>query len=250
MVLVPPPVIVIEEPGVIIEDHPAQPRARQYQQPQQQPKYKKPQRRSEPESPQPPDSYDERLPEQQEPPAEYDEPAPAEQRPEPERQQPTIEAQRSRAGQTLTEEQAVALEDEILQLINVERRKANLAPLEAQNHLINAAVGHSTEMFTLGYFSHSSPTSDRKKFTDRMSIAGVTRYGAAGENIAMTSAPDGVAARFVKMWMDSPGHRRNILDPRFKISGLGVFGDGSVIYATQVFADAVETADDGKGDKT
>ena len=60
------------------------------------------------------------------------------------------------------------------------------------------------------------------------------RYGRAGENIAMSTSA--TAADFVKMWMDSPGHRENILRAQFRYTGLGVYGDGEAFYATQVFS--------------
>ena len=68
----------------------------------------------------------------------------------------------------------------------------------------------------------------------RVQKAGLKNYGWAGENIAMSTAA--TAEQFVRMWMESPGHRANILRAEFKFTGVGVFGSGSTFYATQVFS--------------
>jgi len=66
-------------------------------------------------------------------------------------------------------------------------------------------------------------------------------YGAVGENIMMERdparafAPEAFARRAVQGWMNSEGHRANILSPAYDRSGVGVVIEGSYIYATQVF---------------
>ncbi len=132
--------------------------------------------------------------------------------------------------------QSVAgLEQEILRLVNVERQRAGLTPLKHAPALVQPARRHSREMLELKYFSHTSPVREHAEFTDRLRLAGVKDYGVAGENLAMRSRTPDLAAMLVQMWMDSPGHRANILEPRFRYLGVGVHGDDRVVYATQLF---------------
>jgi len=128
------------------------------------------------------------------------------------------------------------MEEAILELINVERAAEGLPPVQAEGKLRQAARQHSQEMAALGYFAHESPVEEFKTLPMRLEHSGVSNYGWAGENIAMSTAA--TAQQFVKMWMDSPGHRANILRPEFKYTGIGVFGSGSGAYATQVFSSA------------
>ena len=51
--------------------------------------------------------------------------------------------------------------------------------------------------------------------------------------------PD-VAQRLVQLWLDSPGHLENIVRPEFQMTGVGVFGDGERVYATQLFASGLD----------
>jgi len=134
-----------------------------------------------------------------------------------------------------------AIAAEVLRLVNIERSKRKLPQLGNNIRLSTASWLHSQEMYVKRYFSHESPTKGRKQFTDRIRNAGVVGHGAAGENIAMTHVSRDVAKRLVKMWMDSPGHRANILHKDFRFSGLGIYGDGDYIYATQVFTQKVKT---------
>ena len=126
------------------------------------------------------------------------------------------------------------MELEILQLINVERAEHGLEPLRPNSNLRQAARQHSKEMNELDYFSHESPVEAYETLPMRLRNAGVAKYGWAGENIAMSTAAS--AERFVQMWMDSPGHRANILKPEFEFSGIGVYGSGQSFHATQLFS--------------
>jgi len=130
----------------------------------------------------------------------------------------------------------LAMEQAIVDLINEERTAEGLPPVAADSRLTQAARQHSQEMAELNYFSHESPEEQYRTLPMRLEHAGVGNYGWAGENIAMSSAAS--AAQFVKLWMDSPGHRANILRPEFKYTGVGVYGTGSQAYATQVFSSA------------
>ena len=113
-------------------------------------------------------------------------------------------------GQRLTipkEDQAtLSYEEEVLRLVNAERAKAGLSPLSMNWELSRVARYKSEDMRQRGYFDHTSPTYGSP--FDMMRSFGIT-YRAAGENIAMGySTP----AAVVNAWMNSPGHRANILD--------------------------------------
>ena len=98
------------------------------------------------------------------------------------------------------------------------------AALSVDPRISAAAQGHSEDMAARGYFAHDSP--DGRDFADRITAAGYSSPGA--ENIAQ-GQPD--AATVVQDWMESPGHRRNILDCSLSTIGVGL-ADG---YWTQNF---------------
>lgn len=112
----------------------------------------------------------------------------------------------------------------VVELTNAERAAAGCAPLRADPRISAAAQGHSEDMAAQGYFAHDSR--DGRDFADRITAAGYASPGA--ENIAM-GQPD--AATVVQDWMESPGHRKNILDCSLTTIGVGL-ADG---YWTQDF---------------
>ena len=121
------------------------------------------------------------------------------------------------------------LEASMLDMVNRERRAAGLSPLSPDPELTEVARRHSSDMFARGYFAHDTPEG-RNPF-DRMREGGV-RFLAAGENLAL--APSLQVAH--NGLMNSPGHRRNIMDPQFGRLGIGVM-DGGVrgLMVTQNF---------------
>jgi uncharacterized protein YkwD len=109
----------------------------------------------------------------------------------------------------------------VLDLVNEARSEAGCAALRMDDTLTAAAQGHAEDMAAEGYFSHSSQ--DGRSPFDRMTAAGYD-YRAAGENIAR-GQPDADAV--MAAWMDSPGHRQNILNCDFEDLGVGyVQGSG------------------------
>jgi uncharacterized protein YkwD len=104
--------------------------------------------------------------------------------------------------------------NQVLQLINNERSRAGLQPLRLNAALTQAAQRHSTSMAYQDFFDHKGPDGD---FASRIRDAGY-RFSAASENIA---AGQSTAAAAVQGWMNSPGHRANILNPRFVDTGIG-----------------------------
>ena len=110
----------------------------------------------------------------------------------------------------------------VLCLVNRERANAGEAALAASPQLAAAAAGHSADMVARQYFSHDSL--DGRDFVARIRAAGWSTSGSwtAGENIAWGSGSYGTPAQIVTSWMNSPGHRANILNVRFREAGVGV----------------------------
>ncbi|MGV9789880.1 CAP domain-containing protein [Streptomyces sp. NPDC003435] len=110
--------------------------------------------------------------------------------------------------------QAVA-EAEVLRLVNVERAKVGCTPVAANSALTGLAEAFSGDMAARAFFDHTDP--DGATPWDRAAKAGITGLG--GENIARGQSD---AAAVMEAWMNSPGHRANILNCDFKTLGVGV----------------------------
>ena len=111
----------------------------------------------------------------------------------------------------------------ILCLLNAERTSRGLRALRSNARLARAAAGHSGDMVRRKYFAHDSPSG--RDLVDRVRRTGfIPRSGrwAVGENIAFGSGSLGQPAAIMRAWMESPGHRANILQRRFKEIGIGV----------------------------
>ena len=111
------------------------------------------------------------------------------------------------------------LEAEMLELVNRERAANGLQPLDPDPEMTEVARRHSADMFSRGYFSHNTP--ENKTPFDRMRESEV-RFRTAGENLAL--APTLQIAH--TGLMNSPGHRANILEPKFGRLGIGVLDGG------------------------
>ncbi|MET9818771.1 MULTISPECIES: CAP domain-containing protein [unclassified Streptomyces] len=115
-------------------------------------------------------------------------------------------------------------------LTNRERARAGLPPLAADPLLTAAAQAHSADMVARAFYSHTAPDGSRP--WDRAAAAGSTRRS-IGENIACGQRSP---ADVVEGWMNSPGHRANILKPGFTHIGIGFAGGGRAgTYWTQLF---------------
>ncbi|GAA5206642.1 CAP domain-containing protein [Streptomyces thinghirensis] len=112
-------------------------------------------------------------------------------------------------------------EAQVLALVNEERASAGCSPVTANDRLTRAADDYSDVMASSGVMSHTGP--DGSTMTTRVEAAGY-QWSTLGENIARGQAD---AASVMDSWMNSPGHRANILNCSFKELGVGVhFGDG------------------------
>lgn len=108
---------------------------------------------------------------------------------------------------------------QVLSLTNAQRAKHGCAALVRNTSIDRAAQGYATQMSRSDRFSHQG--SNGSTFDGRMRAAGYARPG--GENIA--EGQDS-AQEVVTDWMNSPGHRRNILDCSFRTIGVGHTADG------------------------
>ena len=153
--------------------------------------------------------------------------------PEPSAQQPpkTEVPERTQPAQPETGySQLSGYEQRVVELVNVERSKAGLKPLQADGELSKVAKLKSEDMRDNNYFSHTSPTYGSP--FSMMRAEGIS-YRTAGENIAAgQDTPDEV----VNAWMNSSGHRANILNESYTHIGVGVASGGRYgTYWTQMF---------------
>jgi uncharacterized protein YkwD len=145
------------------------------------------------------------------------------------------------------------LQAAIFFVTNEERKKAKLSPFEFRSEIENAAAGHAQDMVKYSFYSHTSTIRIKRTLLDRFHLEGMnpefygenicSTYGlqyevgrkvnptySGGEfTYAFTSKKEVIlphtylsfAKSVVKLWMDSPGHRQNILNPQFKTLGCG-----------------------------
>lgn len=115
----------------------------------------------------------------------------------------------------------------MVELVNEVRAENGLGALKLNAELSDVARTKSQDMRDKGYFAHESPTYGSP--FDMMKSFGIS-YRTAGENIAMGyTTPEAV----MDAWMNSPGHRANILNGSFTEIGVGYVKDGN--YWTQMF---------------
>jgi uncharacterized protein YkwD len=154
-----------------------------------------------------------------------------------------------------------ALESRVHELINVQRQQNGLSSLSYDPFLADIARGHSWDMASRNFFEHVNP--DGKSPRDRGDVAGypcirhmgVYTYSGIAENLyqgnrygsyyatpdgVITSynwnTPDQIAESAVTGWMNSPGHRENILTPHYSYEGIGIaFSADDKIYITENF---------------
>ena len=128
-------------------------------------------------------------------------------------------------GSTVTSQ--VAFENKVLELVNTERAKNGLSALQMDESVRKVARVKSSDMSKNKYFSHTSPTYGTP--FEMLKSYGIS-YKSAGENIAQGyTSPEAV----VKGWMNSSGHRANILNASYTHIGIGYEASGN--YWTQMF---------------
>ena len=158
---------------------------------------------------------------------------------------------------------AESLAEKVHDQVNKMREQENLSSLGWNNHLARIAVGHSKHMSDDDFFAHDSP--DGRTPSDRAEEDGFDcvieldrgRRLGIGENLYMSytfssstttimngeesisfdwKSEDQLAEEVVEGWMNSPGHRRNLLRPDFREQGIGIIiNDDNQVYVTQNF---------------
>jgi uncharacterized protein YkwD len=118
------------------------------------------------------------------------------------------------------------------------RRSAGRSPVAASPDLVTAARAQAAEMAIGNYVGHQSGTGEpfRKRFEAFLDNAGVTAFG---ENAARDRQKGGVdttkASRLFQQWLESAGHRRNLMNPDYQYVATGVVQKGNHLYAVQIF---------------
>jgi uncharacterized protein YkwD len=137
-----------------------------------------------------------------------------------------------------------ALSHDVLLSVNAVRNSHGLASLRLSSALTAAAVQHSTEMARVGYFAHESANGSAfDKRIARFYPMGSRRYWSVGENLVY-AAPDLGAAEAMKLWLNSPAHRKILLTAEWREVGIsavhvasapGTYGDGPATIITADF---------------
>ena len=168
------------------------------------------------------------APDKETPAPDEETPAPDEERPAPDEETPAPDEGTSAPDKEQTTGGVIsAYEAEVIRLVNEIRRQNGLGELTASAELSHVARLKSQDMHDKGYFDHTSPTYGSA--FDMLRSFGIS-YRTAGENIAYGySTPQAV----VDAWMNSSGHRANILNASYTQIGVGHEQDGN--YCTQIF---------------
>jgi uncharacterized protein YkwD len=121
----------------------------------------------------------------------------------------------------------IELTDRILELTNLERERAGLRPLRQQQSLVGAAKWLAENMASRSYFNHTDHLG--RSAAQRVGDFGYLGWTAFGENIAAGKRePEDV----VSLWMGSPKHRQNILNPTFTEIGIGYVAHSGSLYGS------------------
>jgi uncharacterized protein YkwD len=126
----------------------------------------------------------------------------------------------------------VALEERALQLVNLERTRNGLRPLLLDERVGQVARAHSQDMVDRQFFAHVNP--DGEDPFERVAAEGIV-FTAAAENIAFNAGAADPVALAVQGWMNSPGHRANILNAVYVSTGIGVARHGTGAQTTYYF---------------
>jgi len=133
-----------------------------------------------------------------------------------------------------------AVEREVLAAVNAIRREHGLVELDPDAALGRVARAYSEDMRDRGFFDHRDP--DGRRAADRVAARGVP-FRRIAENLGRVDRAREPADRAVRNWMDSPGHRANILDPGLLRTGVGVaVSPAGAVWFTQLFVEPAEPA--------
>lgn len=133
------------------------------------------------------------------------------------------------SGTTTGSASVTAAEQQAVALLNADRRANGLSDLKVSSALTAVARSHAQDMIDRNYFSHTNP--DGETLSDRLKQAGIS-FSAAGENIAQNTSVEAAETSF----MNSSGHRSNILNSSYTTVGVGVaFDNAGNVYVVQDF---------------
>ncbi|MGG4479747.1 CAP domain-containing protein [Paenibacillus illinoisensis] len=133
----------------------------------------------------------------------------------PENKEPTGQVQEGKKNTT----DKTDFEQQVLDLVNQERAKTGLSSLSRNEELSNVAKVKAQDMYNNSYFDHNSPTHGSP--FDMMKEFGI-KYNTAGENIAKGQT---TPAQVMKEWMNSPGHKANILNNSYTHIGIAYYNN-------------------------
>lgn len=128
------------------------------------------------------------------------------------------------------------MEAEVYQGINQIRQKNRLSQFRQNEKLAVVARNYSRRMAEQRFFAHTSPQGDT--MVERVRSAGIF-YFMLGENLFTSTNIPQPAKAAIAGWMNSPGHRENILNPVYQEMGIGVWKRGNTYYFTQLFIRAL-----------
>ncbi len=130
-------------------------------------------------------------------------------------------------------EEIESLEEQCFRAVNRQREARGLKPFEFSENLLLVARQYSRWMAEEKFFSHTDPHGNTVK--QRVEEAGI-QWRMLGENLAYSNGYVNPVAMSMLGWMDSPPHRRNILDPNFRDTAIGVWiGKDGTVYFTEIF---------------
>ena len=124
------------------------------------------------------------------------------------------------------------METRVRQQINQIREEQGLEPLTVNERLAQVARRYSQQMAQHDFFSHTGI--DGSDVGDRVRAAGIA-YWMVGENLFMSANALQPVPLAVQGWMESPGHRENILRSEYRETGIGIWREGNRYYFTQLF---------------
>lgn len=127
---------------------------------------------------------------------------------------------------------AAKMEAEVRERINQVRQQKGLNSLKNNEKLAEVARKYSREMARKNFFSHVSP--EGSTLSQRVRAGGIY-YWVVGENLFMSSNAPQPVPLAIKGWMNSPGHRENLLGSGYTETGVGVWREGNKVYITQLF---------------
>ncbi len=140
------------------------------------------------------------------------------------------------SGRCVVPDDADRMADQVLQLVNLERAEAGIAPVVHNSALEKIAGDYACRMVTSGFFGHTDPDTGRGP-GDR-AVVGKYVFYAIGENLA---AGQQTPAEVMRVWMESPAHRDIILDEKWTEAGISVRHGGEyAVYWVQEFAAPAE----------